>query len=96
MHETGSSQARDFAQFMVVAGLILLVTPIWFLGAAFLLVGLFVWPVTHAVEPVEQRALDAAKENGGGCGWLFVVALMIVVAGMAFVVVAGAALGVGV
>ncbi|MEZ4622093.1 MAG: hypothetical protein R2867_42205 [Caldilineaceae bacterium] len=90
---TRSGDARGFAKLLTIIGAVLCITPLWPIGLCLAAVGLFFWPVTHAVEPLEVQAIAEAEASGGGCGWLVVAIVIIVFAGVLFMAVAGAVVG---
>ncbi|MEZ4682209.1 MAG: hypothetical protein R2932_49195 [Caldilineaceae bacterium] len=88
-------RCAGFAKLLTIIGAVLCITPLWPIGLCLAAVGLFFWPVTHAVEPLEVQAIAEAEASGGGCGWLVVAIVIIVFAGVLFMAVAGAVVGVG-
>ena len=80
--DTPSGFVRGWSGLIAVAGVIVCLTPLWWLGIAMVVVGLYVAGATVAVAPVEAAALTEAQESGGGCGWLALAVAMIGVVGV--------------
>lgn len=93
MNDTASRGTRERAIFLIIGGVIACVTPVWPIGLCMIGVGLFIIPATYLVEPVEVKALESARESGGGCGWVILAGLMIVVIGIVGIAMISALLG---
>lgn len=94
--DTPAATVRGWSKLVVYVGVVVCITPWWPLGAGMAAVGLYLWPSTHVVEPVEVKAIAAAEATGGGCGWVLLAALMIVIVGLLGLVMLGAAVESGV
>ena len=94
--DTPSATVRGWAKLVVFVGAVACVTPWWPLGAGMVAVGLYLWPSTHVVEPVEVKAIAAAETTGGGCGWVLLAALLIVIVALLGVALLGAVVESGV
>lgn len=87
--ETASSDVRGWAVFVAIGGVLVCLTPLWPVGLCMLGVGCFIFPTTYLVEPVEVAAVTEAEATGGGCGWLVLAGVLILIIALLGLVLLG-------
>jgi NAD(P)H-hydrate repair Nnr-like enzyme with NAD(P)H-hydrate dehydratase domain len=79
--ETATSSHRSLFGTLAIVGGCLCVTPAMLLGAGMAITFGLLWAFAPVVETVEQEMHTEAREARGGCGKLFMVAVLIAVFG---------------